>query len=155
MFSFLRSVKLHPIEWSEAIRLTAKTNPFVGEVLDAAFSHARAVLVLMTPDETTRLLPEFVRENDPSHEREPGMQPRPNVLFEAGMAMGRSPDRTVLVQLGETRLFSDIAGRRFRLLAMLLPLLGVPDFNSVRKPENRHILFQGSVIFNDAVMDND
>jgi len=111
MFVFLRSVGLRPIEWSEAIRITGNPNPFVGEVLDAAFNHARAVLVLITPDETTALLSRFVRDDDPLHEREPGLQARPNVLFEAGMAMGRSPERTVLVQLGDTRPFSDIGGR--------------------------------------------
>ena len=43
---------LQPIDWSEAIRLTDKPAPFAGEVLDAAFNHAQAVVVLLTPDET-------------------------------------------------------------------------------------------------------
>ncbi len=38
-------------------------------------------------------------------------QPRPNVIFEAGLALGRHPDKTLLVQIGSVRGFSDIAGK--------------------------------------------
>ena len=79
-------------------------------MLDSAFDAAQAVVVLMTPDEIAYLRDEYSSdESDP--EREPGAQARPNVLFEAGMAMGRHPKRTVLAELGAMRPFSDIAGR--------------------------------------------
>lgn len=111
LFDFLRSIGLHPIEWSEAILATKKPSPYVGEVLDAAFSMAQAVVVLMTPDDEARLLEPFRKAGDPPYESQLTPQARPNVLFEAGMAMGRDPDRTVLFALGSLREFSDIGGR--------------------------------------------
>ena len=111
LFEFLRSIDLHPLEWSEAVRLTGKASPYVGEVLDAAFSRAHAVVVLMSPDDEARLRQPFRESNDPAHEITLTGQARPNVLFEAGMAMARSEERTVLVQIGDVRPFSDIGGR--------------------------------------------
>lgn len=111
VFAFLRSVGLSPLEWTQAVKLTRKGSPYVGEVLDAAFQQAAAIIVLLTPDDEARLRAEFVQPSDPKHEREFTGQARPNVLFEAGMAFGRNPNSTVLVQLGETRPFSDVGGR--------------------------------------------
>lgn len=111
MFSFLRAIGLKPIEWSEAVRATGRPAPYIGDVLDAAFSQAQAVVVLLTPDDEVRLSPEFAQAGDPPHEVEFSGQARPNVLFEAGMAMGRDPGRTVLVEIGVLKPFSDIAGR--------------------------------------------
>ena len=110
LFEFLRAIDLHPLEWSEAISATGKPSPYIGEILDAAFSTAHAVVVLFTPDDEAHLRQEFRRDNDPLHETELTGQARPNVLFEAGMGMGRYPERTVLVELGSLRPFSDIAG---------------------------------------------
>jgi hypothetical protein len=110
MFDFLRSIGLKPLEWSQAVMLTGKAAPYISEVLDKAFDAAQAVVVLMTPDEITYLRREYVSgEEDPDFR--PSGQARPNVLFEAGMAMGRRPDRTVLVELGKVRPFSDVGGR--------------------------------------------
>lgn len=109
MFDFLRSINLSPMEWSQAVRLTGEGSPYIGQVLDAAFSHAAAIVVLMTPDEIAYLQPQYGRDNDP--ETKPAAQARPNVLFEAGMALGRDPRRTVLVEVGDVRPFSDVAGR--------------------------------------------
>lgn len=109
LFEFLRSVGLSPIEWSQAIRMTGKGSPYIGEVLDVAFSAAQAVVVLETPDDVAYLHPSLTYPGDP--DCDPQGQPRPNVLFEAGMAMGRDPDRTVLVEFGRVRVFSDIHGR--------------------------------------------
>lgn len=111
IFRFLRSIGLRPLEWSQAIQLTGKASPFIGEILDVAFSEAQAVVVLMTPDDLALLQEPFRNPHDPPHEAQATGQARPNVLFEAGMAMGRNPERTILVELGTLRPFSDIAGR--------------------------------------------
>jgi predicted nucleotide-binding protein len=111
LFAFLRAIGLNPIEWRKAIALTKKPSPYIGEILEAAFQHAVAVVVLFSPDDEARLRSKFIKPIDGPHERELTPQPRPNVLFEAGMAFGRNPDRTVLVQVGDTRPFSDLAGR--------------------------------------------
>lgn len=110
IFDFLRAIGIRPIEWTQAIELTGKPAPFVGEILDAAFSHAIAVLVLFTPDEVAYLVTSLSDgHGDP--DTIPAPQARPNVIFEAGMALGRNPDRTVLVEMGQCRSFSDLAGR--------------------------------------------
>jgi Predicted nucleotide-binding protein containing TIR-like domain len=110
MFAFLRAIGLAPIEWSEAISLTGEGTPYIGQVLDTAFAAAQAIVVLLTPDDIAYLRAEYsAGVDDP--EAEPLAQARPNVLFEAGMAMGRDSKRTVLVELGKLRPFSDVAGR--------------------------------------------
>lgn len=111
LFSFLRSIGLQPMEWSDAVKTTGKTSPYIGEILDIAFTTAQAVIVLLTPDDEARLCADFCNDDDEHHERNLTGQARPNVLFEAGMAIGRNPDRTILVELGRLRPFSDIGGR--------------------------------------------
>jgi predicted nucleotide-binding protein len=110
MFGFLRALKLDPIEWSEAIRATGKASPYVGEILDAAFKMAQAVVVLLSPDESVQLRRELCADDD-EFERERGFQPRANVLIEAGMALARAEDRTLLVKVGAVNIASDIHGR--------------------------------------------
>ena len=111
MFTFLRSIDLHPLEWSEAVQSTGKASPYIGDILDAAFARAHAVIALLTPDDEARLKEQYQADDDPPYETELTGQARQNVLFEAGMAMGWRPERTVLVELGQLRPFSDVAGR--------------------------------------------
>jgi len=110
-FDFLRALGLEPLEWIKAMRLTGKSSPYIGEVLDAAFRNAQAVVVLLTPDDEAQLRADLVNPSDSAHETSLMGQARPNVLFEAGMAFASHSDKTVLVQIGEIRPFSDIAGR--------------------------------------------
>jgi hypothetical protein len=61
----------------------------------------------MTPDEEVRLRDEFVEEEV---ERIVSHQPRPNVLLEAGMALDKYRERTVIVELGRMRPVTDLGG---------------------------------------------
>lgn len=111
LFQVLRALGLQPIEWTQAIKMTGEPSPYVGTILDTAFREAEAVVVLLTPDDEARLKKQYRKPRDPAYERRLSGQARPNVLFEAGMAFGSNPEKTVLVQLGDTRPFSDVAGR--------------------------------------------
>ena len=60
IFDFLYSIGLKPLEFSKARELTGKPMPYVKEILDAAFAHAQAVVVLLTPDDEARLRPDLI-----------------------------------------------------------------------------------------------
>jgi predicted nucleotide-binding protein len=109
-FTFLRSIGLQPLEWHKGIEATNVGSPSIKQILDAMFDQAAAVVVLLTPDDTTRLKPELQSRSDPAHEKKFVGQARPNVLFEAGMAFGSHPDSVVLVQVGWVKPFTDIGG---------------------------------------------
>jgi predicted nucleotide-binding protein len=116
LFAFLRALGLQPLEWTQAIKNTGQASPDIGTILDRAFTEAVAVVVLLTPDDEARLRRELLKFNDPDYEKKLTGQARPNVLFEAGMAVGRNPGSTVLVQLGDLRPFSDVAGKHISRL---------------------------------------
>lgn len=65
VFQFLRSIGLMPLEWTQALKLTRKGSPYVGEILDAAFREAAAIVVLITPDDEARLMNHFLTLRDP------------------------------------------------------------------------------------------
>jgi predicted nucleotide-binding protein len=111
MFTFLRSIDLDPIEWEEAIRMTEQVSPYTGNVLDVAFSRARAAVVLLTGDDLACLGQQYVHDHDAQYEKHLTAQARPNVIFEVGMAFGKYPNKTVIVEFGATRPFTDTIGR--------------------------------------------
>jgi hypothetical protein len=102
---------LSPIEWPEAIHLTGTPSPYIGDVLEKVFSQATALVVLMTPDDEAKLKNEFWKDDEPELEKIFYGQSRPNVIFEAGMALGKFPKRTILIEVGNPKPFSDKAGR--------------------------------------------
>jgi predicted nucleotide-binding protein len=108
--AFLRSLHVNIIEWNKALALTKKGSPYIGEVIDAGFEHAQAIVVLLTPDDEAKLRNDLYRSSDPTFEKRLTGQPRQNVLFEAGMAFGKYKETTILVQVGKVRAMSDVSG---------------------------------------------
>jgi len=112
MFAFLRAIGLNPLEWSQAIKGAGGANPHVDEVIYHAMEEVQGVLVMFSPDEEARLKTKFCTPLD----KKKGLnkldaQARPNVIFEAGLALGAHSKKTLLVQVGDVRDISDIAGK--------------------------------------------
>jgi predicted nucleotide-binding protein len=108
--NYLRSLGLRPLEWSKARALTRKPNPYTWEIVDTALRTAGAIVALLTPDDEARLGEDLWLNNENALEKHCLRQPRQNVLFEAGVAYGRCPERTVLIRVGSHRPMSDLAG---------------------------------------------
>jgi predicted nucleotide-binding protein len=106
---FLRAVKLDPIDF-ERLASDLGGTPFIGDIVREGLTQAHGIVALFTPDEVSFLHPNLRHGSDqPTDLRR--WQARPNVIFEAGMAYGLAPKRTILVTLGsEVSLFSDVSG---------------------------------------------
>jgi predicted nucleotide-binding protein len=111
MFEFLRALGLKPLEWEKALLMAKGVNPHIDDILDTAMAKVQAVVVLFSPDDEARLKNGFWKHGDGASEKQLRGQPRPNVIFEAGLALGRHPEKTLLVQVGAVRGFTDIAGK--------------------------------------------
>ena len=114
---FLFAIGLNPIQWETAVRETGQSSPYVGPILNAGLYNAQAAVVILTPDDIVTLSPVLHRPDDPLSESQRSGQPRPNVIFEAGMAMSQFENRTVIIEIGEIKRFSDIIGRHTIRLA--------------------------------------
>ena len=109
--SFLRALGLVPLEWSQARRITGKSTPLTWEIVDTALREAGAIVVLFTADDEARLREDLWGSHESVLEKQVMNQPRQNVLFEAGVAYGRAPQRTVMIRIGGNhRPISDLAG---------------------------------------------
>jgi hypothetical protein len=54
---------------------------------------------------------DLLRDDDGPYERGYLGQARPNVFYEAGIADGLGRERTIIVEVGRVKPFSDVAGR--------------------------------------------
>lgn len=109
--ALLRAVGLRVVEWEHAVARTGLPNPYVGDVVDVGLRMARAAIVLLTPDDLVQLREDLIRDEDGPDERETRGQARPNVYYEAGIADTLGRERTIIVEIGNVKSFSDAAGR--------------------------------------------
>src|SRR5260370_10241561 len=107
----MRVIKLNQRDLVEWFHETGCGSAYVGDVLRRGFREAQAFVVLMTPDDEARLREGLRGKDEEEYEINLTLQPRQNVTYEAGMAMGIDERRTILVQLGKIRPMSDTLGR--------------------------------------------
>lgn len=106
---FVQSLGLESLEFDE-VSADLGGSVFVGDVVRAGLERAQGIIALFTPDEFSTLRSDHRGTGDKAEDVE-RWQARPNVIFEAGMAYGMDPRRTVLVTIGgEVSLFSDVGG---------------------------------------------
>lgn len=136
IFEFLRALGLRPLEWEAVVAETRKTSPFLTEAVRRGLAAARAVVVLMTPEDVVHLHPDLREPRETAAETRNALQARPNVLLELGMALVTHPDRTLVLMFGEHRPVTDLSGLNFirvnetpdcrRKIASRLELAGCP-----------------------------
>jgi hypothetical protein len=107
---FLQALGLQPLGWADAVAATGRMMPSADEVIERALSLAQAIVVLMTGEDEAKLRDDFVNDSDPPHESQLTPQARLEVIFAAGLALGRAPQRTIIVEIGTLRPFSANCG---------------------------------------------
>lgn len=115
LFDLLRSLGLNPYEWEQLVALAIEArrgggNPNVFDVVEYGFSISHGAVVLFTPDDEARLRADLLVDSDPAFEAQLMLQPRPNVLLEAGYALRHDRDHTLIVSVGSIRPVSDLGG---------------------------------------------
>ena len=105
MAKFVFSLGLEPLKFGEIRSRMGGGNTNIADVVVQGMSEAAHVIALFTPDEFSELRPKLARgkKGEELHR----WQGRPNVIFEAGIAYGRDPERVIFVKLGDVSLFTD------------------------------------------------
>lgn len=105
---FLSAIGLRPKEWNHAIIDTKKATPSIPETVLRALKSSAAIVVLLTGDETASLRKQLGEVGDP--ELDARLQPRQNVLIEAGMAWGLASEKVFFIRLGEVGEATNFSG---------------------------------------------
>lgn len=117
IFDFLRALGLNPLEWETLLQRRGEAAPYLGQAIRTGLEAAAAVVVLMTPDDVTRLHPHLHGPHEKPGEVNDALQPRPNVLIELGMALAAKDGKVVLLKAGDQREITDLNGYSYVRLA--------------------------------------
>jgi len=107
LVEFLNSVDLSVNTWDGLTNTAPDGTPTIEENFLRGIQQSQAIIVVLTGDEDVRLRERFRIDGD----AEAGVQSRPNVFYEAGIAIALRPQATIMLSFGEVRKFSDVAGR--------------------------------------------
>jgi predicted nucleotide-binding protein len=112
MYELLGALGLKPQEWGHAIRAARGKggNPYVNDAVTKVMEQAQAIVVMLSPDDEAKLKEQLVSTHERSTEGKLRGQARPNVIFETGIAIGTHHKKTVMVQVGQVKAFTDIGG---------------------------------------------
>lgn len=116
LFKFLRVIGLQPTIFDRARSPGSEMN---FDIVRTGMESAAAVLLLLTPEEASYLRDDLRFAGEDGHV----WHPRPNVIFEAGWALGAHQGKTTIVEAGFTHSISDMHG-----------------FNTVRMSGGQHAL---------------
>lgn len=113
VYQVIRSLGLTVLEWNDAVKKASKNdpNPVVSDIVHKVMEDAGALVVLFSPDDEVKLKDHFCGKEEKHSEGKLRGQARPNVLFESGLALGLHPRKTLLVQVGDIKPFSDVGGK--------------------------------------------
>jgi hypothetical protein len=112
---FLKAVGFTILPFHAAAAGEAQVDAVLRNV-ESAVKQADVVIVLFTPEEHASFHdPETGRyvASTKTGEQMGGWQPRPNVIFEAGIAVASAKEKTILLRIGSVRVSSDLAGLMF------------------------------------------
>lgn len=113
LFGFLEALGLYPLDWETLVTATGNSAPYLRDVIMQGIAMAQAAIVLLTPDDIVRLHSDLGLPDDDEHEARPGMQARPNVILELGMALATYADRTIVLIAGKHRPMADLGGLNY------------------------------------------
>lgn len=105
---FVHALGLVPKSFAET-RSELGGAPYIVDVVSKGMDAAQATIALFSPDEISFLRPELSSTTDSEAEMQ-RWQSRPNVLFEAGMALAMDRNRTIPVTMGTVEMPSDLGG---------------------------------------------